>query len=393
MILANLGHTMYYPFLGIFLKSLGFPVESIGLYFTIAAVFPLVFQVMGGWISDRIGRVRSIAVGSIAGTLGWVGIVLAPSMATPIAWLLASEAFGAVTHSLVGPSFDAFTAEQSSPENRARVFAVVQAVFTFVGIAGPPLGGFIAERFSFPTLLFASACLYWTATVIRIALARRVAQQPSAGGDRMQPSNLGLKASLLRMGALALAGGLFTWILLVDGALDFAMRMGESLLPLYLKEVGRLTESRIGLLQGLSAVCTALAMVPMGSLADRKGERYPIALGCLLMAASAVLVAFGRGILIYAAAFAVLGVSGGCFTPALQSIISKAVPERLRGMAYGFLSTSLGLFSFFAPAIGGVLWKAVSPALPLLVGGAIALLAAGPALLVLRAPPAKPPRR
>jgi len=209
----------------------------------------------------------------------------------------------------------------------------------------------------------------------------------------MQPSSLGLKASLLRMGALALAGGLFTWILLVDGALDFAMRMGESLLPLYLKEVGRLTESRIGLLQGLSAVCTALAMVPMGSLADRKGERYPIALGCLLMAASAVLVAFGRGILIYAAAFAVLGVSGGCFTPALQSIISKAVPERLRGMAYGFLSTSLGLFSFFAPAIGGVLWKAVSPALPLLVGGAIALLAAGPALLVLRAPPAKPPRR
>lgn len=395
MLLANLGHNMYYPFLGLFLKSLGFPVQAIGLYFTAAAVFPLIFHILGGWISDRIGRVRSIAVGSLAGTLAWVGVVLAPSMAAPIAWLLASEAFAAVTQALVGPSFDAFTAEQSSHASRARVFAVVQTVFTVVLIVGPPLGGFIVERFSFRALLFTSACLYWSATVIRVALARRVGQPPGrtrsaqdrqSGQSDRRVVGTGLRASLLRMGALALAGGLFTWILIVDGALDFATRICESLLPLYLKEVGRLAESRIGLLQGLSAVCTALAMIPMGTLADRKGERYPVALGCILMAGAAALLAFGHGVGAYAIGFAVLGLSGGCFTPALQSIISKAVPQRLRGMAYGFLSTSLGVFSFFAPAVGGALWKAAFPALPLLLAGAIALLAAVPALLALRAP-------
>jgi MFS family permease len=198
------------------------------------------------------------------------------------------------------------------------------------------------------------------------------------------------------MGALAVSGGVFTWILVVDGALDIAGKLSESLLPLYLKEVGRLSESRIGLLQGLSAFCTAAVMIPMGALADRRGERCPIALGCALIGVSVALFAFGRGIVAYAVAFAVFGVSGGCFTPALQSLISKAVPERLRGMAFGFLSTSLGVFSFFAPAIGGALWKGFFPALPFLVSGGIVLLAIIPAWFSFRPPsprrPASPPR-
>jgi MFS family permease len=392
MILANLGGSMYYPFLAIFLKSLGFPVDTIGVYFTLAGIFPLVFQIVGGWVSDRIGRVKSIAWGSIAGSLGWIGIVLAPSMAAPIAWLLASDAFSAVTRSLVGPSFDAFTAEQSTQENRARVFAIVQALFMIVGIAGPPLGGFIAERHSFRALLLVSACLYWSATVLRVAMAWRASSAASVWGrGRSAQSSrgkrrVGLRESLALMGALAVSGGVFTWILVVDGALDIAGRLSESLLPLYLKEVGRLSESRIGLLQGLSAICTAAAMVPMGVLADRRGERYPVALGCALIGVSAALFAFGRGIVAYAVAFAIFGASGGCFTPALQSLISKAVPARLRGMAFGFLSTSLGVFSFFAPAIGGALWKSFFPALPFLVSGAVVLLAIIPAWISFRAP-------
>ena len=400
MILANLGSSMYYPFLGIFLKSLGFPVATIGLYFTLASILPLLFQVVGGWISDRIGRVRSIAFGSIAGSVGWIAIVLAPGMAAPLVWLLGSEAFSAVTRSLVGPSFDAFVAEQSSHESRARVFAVVQALFMVVDIAGPPLGGLIAERMSFQTLLWAAAGLYWAATTVRVAMALQArkgtgpfsaapATAPVASAraePAIPPATGGFGRSLAAMGALAVSGGLFTWILLVDGAIDISGRMNESFLPLFLKEVGALTESRIGLLRGFSALCTAAAMVPMGWLADRRGERYPIVLGCALVGASAVIFAFCRGLIPYAAGFAVLGVSASCFLPSLQSLVSKAVPERLRGMAFGFLSSSLGVFSFFAPAVGGLLWKRFFPALPLLLGGGLVLLAIIPAWIAFRLP-------
>lgn len=59
----------------------------------------------------------------------------------------------------------------------------------------------------------------------------------------------------------------------------------------------------------------------------------------------------------------------------MQALTARAVPEHLRGLAYGFLGSSLGLFSFFAPAVGGWLWKTAFPALPFLLSGAILLLA------------------
>ena len=86
MILANLGNGMFYPFFSIYLSKLGLAIESIGLFFTITSLFPLIFQIFGGWVSDRVGRLACIAMGSISGTLSWFGLVLAPAMGRPIAW-------------------------------------------------------------------------------------------------------------------------------------------------------------------------------------------------------------------------------------------------------------------------------------------------------------------
>jgi MFS family permease len=389
MILANLGGSMFRPFFAIFLKQLGLEVDAIGLYFTLAAIFPLLFQVIGGWVSDRIGRLRSIAFGSMAGALSWVGILLAPAMAWPVAWFLAADALGAMTRSLVGPSFDAFVADQSGEQNRGRVYALVHAIFMVVGIAGPPLGGLIVERFGFPVLVRVGAGLYWSATILRVIMARRVAASPARAATPAGSgiTRAGLGASLRDIFTLAAAGGVFLWIMIVDGALDIAGKLSEDLLPLYLKEIGRLTESRIGLLQGLSAVCMAAAMLPMGALADRRGERFPIMIGCVAVAGSVALFVFGRGIVAFAFAYAIFGASGACFGPAMQSLITKVVPQRLRGLAFGFLSTSLGAFSFFAPAVGGLLWKRFFPTLPFLVSGAICALAAIPVNLRYRLPP------
>ena len=48
-------------------------------------------------------------------------------------------------------------------------------------------------------------------------------------------------------------------------------------------------------------------------------------------------------------------------SPAYQSLISKAVPEKMLGTAFGFFQTSLGVVSLPAPWIGAQLWERVSP--------------------------------
>jgi nitrate/nitrite transporter NarK len=44
----------------IFLRELGASVSEIGLFFTLAMILPLIFRMLGGWMSDRIGRLRAM---------------------------------------------------------------------------------------------------------------------------------------------------------------------------------------------------------------------------------------------------------------------------------------------------------------------------------------------
>ena len=136
MIFANLGGNMYGPMMPLYLQELKASVPQIGLFFTLSQIIPLLLQILGGWLSDSIGRLRAIAIGSVFGVFVFVPFILARTWQ----WLLLGEALGAVTRSLVGPSFDAFIAEHSSEENRAKMFGVTQAIFMIVCRGGTSAG-------------------------------------------------------------------------------------------------------------------------------------------------------------------------------------------------------------------------------------------------------------
>jgi MFS family permease len=77
---------------------------------------------------------------------------------------------------------------------------------------------------------------------------------------------------------------------------------------------------------------------------------------------------------IYGLGWVIAGIGVGLATPAYQSLISKAVPQRLRGVAFGLFSTSLGLVSLPAPVIGGYLWENISPQFPFMLTALASLL-------------------
>nr|MBP7355007.1 MFS transporter [Longilinea sp.] len=84
---------------------------------------------------------------------------------------------------------------------------------------------------------------------------------------------------------------------------------------------------------------------------------------------------------VYAIGWTIAGIGSGLGAPAYQSLLSKAVPQRLRGVAFGLFSTSLGLVSLPAPMIGGYLWEHVSPQFPFLLTAGISLLSIIPVWL------------
>lgn len=381
MILANLGGNMYGPLMSLYVRDLGADIQQIGLFFTLASIIPLALQIFGGWISDTIGRLRAIAIGSLFGVLAYAPLILAQRWE----WLLAAEALGAMTRALIGPSFDAFIAEQSSEENRARMFGVTQTLFGVVGVVGPIFGGWLAEAYGFKPMLMVAALLYILATLIRIGMARRAAQGAQGAQGLTFAS---LKANLGTMFGLLVSGGLITWILITDGVRDISFALSMNLFSVYMQEHIGLNLTQIGLTSSIFGACMMAMHIPGGWLADKAGERVGIALGFALVGFSLGLLVFvpaGAAWLVYAG-WALAGVGVGLLSPAYASLISKAVPANLRGTAFGLFSTSLGLVSLPAPWIGGWLWAHVSPQFPFLITVAVTFLTIIPVLLKFKLP-------
>jgi MFS family permease len=383
MVLANIPGNMYGPLLPLYLKDLNAGVVEVGLFFTLSQIIPLVLQILGGWISDSLGRLRSIAMGSVAGVFSYIGLVLAPGWQ----WVLVGEGFSSITRSLVAPSFAAFIAEHSDEKSRARVYSISDSIMTIVVIIGPPLGGWLVDTYGFKFMLVIAGMIYASATVIRVWMARVASQ-----GKEAHPQKLSftvLRSNLAGMFALIAAGGLITWMLITDGVRDIGFSISFTFMPIYMDNIGGLTFQQIGWLNSIFGVANLIITLPAGWLADKKSERLAIALGFLLDAVALFIFIQASDFAGYAASWAMLGFGIGLMSPAYQSLISKAIPEKVRGTAFGLMQTSLGLFSLPAPAVGALIYERGGPRLPFVIAAVLSVVTIIPVWLKFRLPAGK----
>jgi len=360
--MANIGGNMFQPLLPLYVQELGANISQIGIFFTLSMIAPLLFQILGGWLSDSIGRVQAIAIGSVAGLFGYVMFVFAPSWG----WLILPVVGLAVASSFVGPSFQAFIAEESTEENRGKVYGMVLSIFLVVGVIGAPLGGFLADKYGFRLMFAVAAGLYGVATVVRLLMARKIRKQEkeTATTPRTKPTLAHLKKSLLAIFGLIAAGGIVTWIFLSDGVGDVTFNMVGNLFPVYMNNIAGLTKTQLGFLGAVSSLVTMAFMTLGGMLSDKRGERFGIVLGNILIAGSIFMMLNISAYYLFIIAWALLGMGQALTNPAYNSLISKAVPEKLRGTAFGLFSTSLGILSLPSPYIGAMLWEKFGPKVP-----------------------------
>lgn len=361
MILANIAAQMIMPLESLYIQELGASVGQVGLFFTVAAIAPLFLQILGGYLSDSVGRLQAIAIGSLAGAAAYLFYIFAPSWQ----WVLPSSILTAMAVAFVAPSFQAFVAEESAEETRGRVYGVTATMYAVVNIIGPLLGSVVAQEASFRTMYIVAAALYGTAALFRVLMARRsrkASAHQAPRGERDTWSQF--RGTMKAVFGLLVGGGIVTWIFVSDGVRDIAFSLVWRLMPIYFQDIAGLTLLQIGALNSISAIVAMALMSPAGWLSDKKGERVSIVGGFGAMALGWLV--FVRGSLFWH--FIIMqilsGIGWALVEPAYSSLISKAVPQKLRGTAFGLFSTSLGLISLPAPWLGARLWDAVSPIFP-----------------------------
>lgn len=369
-ILANIAVRMYQPILPLYLQHLGASVNQVGVFYTVAFLIPLCFQILGGWVSDSMGRLQAIAVGSILGVIGNFMLLWAPTWE----WMLLAFGISSTASSFVAPSFQALIAEQSSRENFGKIFGISEGLFSVVGVIGPVLGGYISDHHGYKLLFSITAIIYFSAAIIRCIMARKAGSQRSTSQPKFNFS--GLKSSFRNIFSLLFMGGVITWIFITDGVRDVSYSLIGNLQPIYLQSQVHLSNTQIGFLVSLSSLVVMALMAAAGWLSDKKGERVGIVSGFAFNAMGILSIIVFRNFTSCIVGFIFHGIGDALLTPAYNSLISKVIPPNLRGVAFGLFSTSLGLISLPAPYLGSLLYSYVSPGMPFIipVAAMIALL-------------------
>jgi DHA1 family tetracycline resistance protein-like MFS transporter len=128
--------------------------SSITGYFGFAwATMQFIFSpILGAW-SDRFGRRPVILISCFGLSIDYVFMALAPSLR----WLFAGRLISGITTSNVSTAF-AYITDVTKPEERAKPFGLVSAVFGLGFVIGPAVGGYLGNiNLRFP---------FWAAAVL-----------------------------------------------------------------------------------------------------------------------------------------------------------------------------------------------------------------------------------
>ncbi len=360
-----LGYSLILPLLPFYAVSFGASPIAIGLLVATYAAAQLVAAPVLGRLSDRVGR-RPVLLFSFLGT--FVSFVLL-ALANALWVLFLTRVLDGL--STVFSAAQAYVADVSEPQARARSLGLLGAAFGAGFVIGPALGGLLS-RFSFRAPAIAAAAVAGLGVIVlylflpeSLTSERRseLSRSPqSIFGPRLlgQALRRPLVGPLLETRFVAgLAIALFQGIFPLYAALRFAA--GPPMVGLILAYVGLL----VIFVQG----------VAIGWLAARIEERRLVVGALPLLGGGLIGWALAPSIPVLLLALAPLALSFGLLNTVLNSVLSNSIPAEQYGGILGLSASAFNLAQLFGPAAAGVLLQALGPASPGLAGaGIVALL-------------------
>ncbi|MGI5127775.1 MFS transporter [Pseudonocardia sp. CA-107938] len=341
--LVAVGYGMVAPILPVFVRSFDVGITAASLVISVFALSRLVFAPMSGRVVGRFGELPGFVVG--------VAVVAATSAAMAFAaayWqLLVLRAVGGIGSTMFTVSALSLLVRLAPPALRGRASGWWATGFLLGNIAGPILGGGLAELdLRAPFLVYAGALVL----VILICgpLLRGRAAEPVGTGEVPVPPARFVDAVRAPAYRSALMGSF------ANGWAVFGVRV--ALVPLFVVEVLGQPGSWSGVALAVFAAGSAAMLVLSGRVADRWGRRPPILAGLAVSAAATA----GIGMVTDPAWFLVLslvaGLGSGFLNPPLNAVVADVIGGRARGgtVLAGFqMAGDLG--AIVGPVVAGLL--------------------------------------
>ena len=363
------GFGIVLPLLPFYAGELGASPFQVGLIIASYSAMQFVFAPIWGALSDRYGRRSLLLVGLFGSAASYIVFGLARSLEV----LLLSRVIAGIMGANI-PVAQAYIADSTTAEKRARGMGLIGAAFGLGFIFGPAIGGGLsAWGYSIPGfvaagLSLAAAMAAWFWLPESLTPENRVRDgfgALSAVTGRARAAVRVLKRKRLRdpigvffLGTMGFAG--FTTIF-----------------PLFLEKPLGLTALYAGGMFALVGLVSAgVQGALIGPMVERYGERANAAVGGVVLSAGVISMGLMQSIVGTMVSLLAVGLGWGLLAPSLQSLVSRRAMANEQGEVLGVNQSASALARVIGPVAAGWSYGALGPGLGFVAGGLLIAAAA-----------------
>ncbi|HLL75990.1 MAG TPA: MFS transporter [Pyrinomonadaceae bacterium] len=339
------GFGIVIPLLPFYASRFGASPFAIGLLFASYSLMQLVFSPVLGRLSDRHGR-RPVLLLSLLGTaLGFFILGFADTLLL----LFVGRIIDGISGANISTA-QAYVADVTTPENRAKGMGLVGAAFGLGFIFGPAIGGTLSLWGKSVPFFFAGALALANAVLLYFTLPETVT--PDTAARTAAPAR-GLGAMVAGLRRPVFGSVLSIYFLFV-----VAFSIMTTTFALYTMRRFGYEEHHNGYLFAFIGV---IAVVVQGGLIGRLVRRHgemPFVIGgaALFVAGLAALPFVGPaagGLAALLGVLAMLANGNAMATPSLQALASRSAGGGEQGLALGLTQSAASLARVVGPLIGG----------------------------------------
>jgi len=351
---------MIYPVVPIFLTSvLGAPVAVVGLIEGIAESTASILKVVSGWLSDKFQKRKPFVIAGYSFS-AISKIILSLAYSWPfVLFARFVDRFGKGTRT---SARDALIAESSENSARGRSFGFHRALDTLGAVVGPLIAllaiNFLDNNFRLIFFLaFIPACIGVLLLMLFVKEKRKEANLSPALNFSWRNMDSSFKIFLLISFIFALGNSSDAFLILR------AQNLGLSVVLVILAYV-------------LFNFTYAIFSMPAGIIADKIGSKKVLFSGFLLFSVIYLFFGLTNASFILWILFPFYGIYMALTEGIGKAYISNLVPQEKAGTAFGVYQTTIGLCTFFASLIAGLLWTYIGVSAPFIFGSVLAVISA-----------------
>jgi MFS family permease len=347
----KVGGTLVFPFFALYVtQKFHVGMTEAGTVLGIISFFGFLGGIIGGAVTDRLGRRKPILFGLVFSALSSLTLGFANNfrMLYPLAVMIG------LLSDVGGPAHGAMIADILPERQRQDGFGVLRVSSNTAWIIGPTVGGFVANRSFFAVFIMDAVVSCVVALLFYLLMPET---KPPGHGEHHEAGML----ATMKNYHLVLRDRPYLAFLAAGALMGVVYIQMYNSLSVFLRDVHGVRPQAYGLLLTVSAITVILFQIRVLRVIKPQSQFLMMSLGTLFYMIGFAMFGFVAAYWLFATAVVIITVGEMIVMPIGQALASSFAPARMRGRYMAVYEVTGKFPATVGPAAAGIVLDNFNP--------------------------------